>query len=537
MRWVCAAFTLLLCALMSCQKIPSPYNRETQTLRLNLRMEPCSLDPRKGNEVIASQIHFLLFEGLVRLNADMSISPAQASSYEVSHDGKVYTFHLKETVWSDGTPVTAHDFAKSWKMILSPQFPSPDAYLLYAICNAKLAKAGKIPLEQVGIHAQDDKTLVVELESPAPNFLQIAASSVLLPVSAKVEETNPDWASSSETIISNGPFCLKKWIPNHALTFDKNPSYRNSKEVKLDHILVDILDREMSSLHMYASGYFDLVGSPLSFFPSAIIDDLTQQNLLSFFPVAGTYFVAFNTIAAPFHNANIRRAFSYAISRKLLVEHITRLKEETALNILPPALIKESKAYFLDQDIERARFCLTQGLKELGVEQLEAPRIMFVNSDFNKRLVQALQQNWRDALGIEVALEPVEFKTLHENSDKGNFSLGIFAWLADYADPMNILERFSDRTNHRNYCKWEHTGYIRLLEEAKKTPDRSEYLVKIQEAEKLMIEEMPLTCLFHANYAFLIHSHVKDVEVSPLGHIYFDKISINVAKQQRGNRK
>ena len=358
----CFLGCFVLCMFTSCQKnIPSSTPSKEQNLRISLNAEPYSLDPRKGNDMVASQVQFLLFEGLVRLNPDMSVSPAAAKSYEISPDGKVYTFHLRNSLWSDGTKVTAYDFEKAWKKILDPQFPSPDAYLLYAIRNGKRAKAGQVPLEEVGVQSRDEMTLVVELESPMFNFLQIVASSVLLPVAEKMDETEPNWAMHKEMILSNGPFCLNEWLPRQKLVFEKNPLYHGAKAVKLDRILVDIIDRELPVLHMYASGHFDLVGTPLSFFPSALIDDLEKQKLLTFFPVAATKFLAFNTSTAPFHNANIRKAFAYAISRESIVQHVTRLNEEKALNVISPVLVADSKDYFSDGDTNSARKFFEQG--------------------------------------------------------------------------------------------------------------------------------------------------------------------------------
>ncbi len=518
---------------MSCQKKIPLHTCEEQNLRISLKKEPISFDPRKGNDMVASQMQFLLFEGLVRLNPDMSLSPAQAESYEISSDGKTYTFHLRDAFWSDKTKVTAYDFEKAWKKILDPQFPSLDAYLLYSIQNARRAKAGEVSLDQVGIRSLDEKTLVVELESPMFHFLQIVASSVLLPVSAKMEESNLNWASQKETIVSNGPFCLKEWLPHQKLVFQKNPNYHGAKEVKLDHILVDIIDRELPVLHMHASGHFDLVGTPLSFFPSVLLEDLERQKLLTFFPVAATKFLAFNTSIPPFNNANIRKAFAYAISRESIVQHVTRLKEEKALNIISKVLIPEPRAYFSDGDIKMARKFFQKGLEELSLNTIEPPVFMFVSSEINKALSQALQQMWFNALGVKVILEQTEFKVLHERAEKGNFSIGIFAWLADYGDPMNILERFANKDNHRNYSKWENEGYCDLLEDARKTASRPDYLAKVKKAEQLLIDQMPFTCLFHENYTFLIHPYIKGFEISPLGHIYFERISIDVAEQQR----
>jgi oligopeptide transport system substrate-binding protein len=514
---------ILTCVCMACHKHGS--SDKQRILRINLKTEPCSFDPRKGNDMVASQVHFLLFEGLVRLNKDMSITPALAKTFDISPDGKVYTFHLRDAVWSDGSTVTANDFEYSWKKILDPAFPSPDAYLLYAIKNAREAKMAHVPLSDVGIRSLDAKTLEVELENPTRNFLQIVASSVLLPISAKMEQKEPNWAMQKETILSNGPFCLTEWQPRHKISFAKNGSYHEAKKVKLDQILVDIIDREMPVLHMYASGHFDLVGTPLSFFPTDLIKDLKKS--LTFFPAASTKFLAFNTDKFPFHNANIRRAFAYAISRKSLVKHVTELNEDPALNVISPVLMEDRKSYFSDGDVAKAKAFFQKGLEELQVESIDSPVFIFVPSEVNKGIVQALQAMWWKALGVNVTLQQTEFKVLHERSKKGDFSMGIFAWLADYADPMNILERFTDKTLVRNYPKWEHAGYRKLVGEMQSISSKPDYLEKVRMAEQILIDEMPFTCLFHENYAFLLAPHVKGFEISPLGHIYFEKISID----------
>jgi oligopeptide transport system substrate-binding protein len=476
--------------------------------------------------MVTSQIHFMLYEGLFRLNPDMSLSLAQADSYEVSPDHQTYLFHLKNTFWSDGSPVTAYDFEKAWKSILDPQFFSPDSYLLYPIKHAKSAKEGKIPLSQVGIRAKDAKTLIVELERPTPYFLQILASSVLLPVNADRDKNDPNWSTQPDQLLSNGPFILKEWKFNQAMVFEKNPHYHEAARVKLDQVFIDIIDREMAVLHMYASGYFDLVGTPLSFFPSELVDDLEKKKVMKSYPVANTKFLAFNTASSPFHNANIRRAFALAIHRKSLVDHITRLDEKEALNVLPPVLLAQDAPYFVDGDISKAKKYLQKGLDELHMKEIGRVTFMYVSNELNHTLAQALQQMWLDALGVRVDLQHVEFKTLHERSSQGDFSIGLFAWLADYGDSMNILERFIDRNSHRNYPKWENATYTHLIEEAHRASSREQYLQKIKAAERLLIEEAPLTCLFHENYTFLIQPYVKGFAVSPLGHIYFDQISI-----------
>jgi oligopeptide transport system substrate-binding protein len=535
MKDVCKKIALFLSILsigftMACAKSNRKESRlEEQHLRINVSRPPLTFDPRKGTGMIASQIHYMLFEGLMKIEPDLTVIPAQAKSVEISPDGKIYTFHLRNTKWSDGTAVTAFDFEKSWKQILDPRFPCLDTYLLYCIKNAEQAKKGKVPLSEVGIFAKDCGTFIVELETPTPHFLQIVASSLLLPVSSSIEEKHPDWATSTKYMVSNGPFVLKEWKFNQEMIFEKNPKYHGANAVKLNRISVDIIDREMAVLHMYGSGHFDLIGTLLSFFPSALQQELQKENLFTFFPAAMSKLIAFNTTQFPFHNVNMRRAFALAINRKAIVEHITQLKEKEALSLIPPALLRrENIPLIADGDEIAAKKYFELGMKELNItiKDLKSISLLFYTTEVNHLISQELQNRWERVLGVKVRCESVEFKTLHDRAAKGDFTIGTFVWLALYGDPIDILSRFTDPTNHRNYSKWKNEHYNTLIRESLHMSSQDAYLEKLQEAEKLLVEEMPITCLYHDCYTFLIHPYVKGFAVSPLGHIYFEKMSI-----------
>jgi ABC-type oligopeptide transport system substrate-binding subunit len=178
-----------------------------------------------------------------------------------------------------------------------------------------------------------------------------------------------------------------------------------------------------------------------------------------------------------------------------------------------------------DHDVASARTLIQKALKDLGVppESLTVS-LMYVSSGVNQSIALKLQDHWSKILGIRIQLENIEFKQLHDRAKKSDFDIGIFAWLAYYNDPMNILERFQDKTSPRNYSKWTHERYNHLLHLAKQSPSPQVYAQMIQEAERFLMDEMPITGLYHDNYAFLIQPRVKGFAISPLGHIYFEKL-------------
>jgi len=502
-------------------------------LRINFKEEPSSLDPRRGRNMTgASHLHAMLFEGLMRLEPNGTTSCAQASSYEISLDQKIYIFHLGNTVWSDGTFVTAYDFEKTWKNILDPKFPALDAHALYCVKNAAAAKNGDMSLDQVGIYAKDANTLVVELEHPTPHFLQITASSVLFPISQTQEQRAPNWhLEAGDHFVCNGPFTLKEWKHHNHILLEKNLRYRLADQVKLEAIHISMIDNESATLHLYNQGNLDILGLPISPLPFDAYPDLIQKNALHIFEAPGTMVCMFNTKKFPFNNANMRKAFSYAIDRQLLIDNITQLRERPAFGLVPPHLKKNNeKEFFKDGDMRNARLFFQKGLEELGIkaEELKGKVIFsyWAHDHGCPMLPQAMQQQWLENLGVEVELEALEYKTLHEKGKKELFSIGYFVFLSMYHDPIELLQRFKSAHNARNYARWQSDAYADLLDKAESSLSQAEHFKLLDQAEELLMDEMPFAPIFHWNYALLAQPYVKGFTVSPLGFLCFDRIFI-----------
>lgn len=524
-----AAVCCLALLATSCQKKPLKTDAQERWVRLNLKNEPATLDPRKGGDVISSHMHFLLFEGLVRLNPDGSISPAQATSFEVSEDGMVYTFTMRDAVWSNGSPVTAHDFEKSWKDILDPNFPSVCAHLLYPIKNAEAAKKGSVSLAEVGIIAKDEKTLVITLEKPTPYFLDLISFCVFFPVNSQNDKEHPDWAySNGEHFISNGPFILKEWKHNNEIVAMRNPSYWDSSRVRPDYIHFSIVDNEITALQMFENGQLDMIGEPLSPLPTDALPSLKRKGILHKYPVGGTTMITFNVDKAPFNNAKIRKAFSYAIDRDAIVKNITQMGELAALNAVPPILKNNrNRAFFNDSDRDLAKSLLEEGMKEIGIsrERFKEHTYYYSSSEINHKIAQAIQQQWLDVLGVQIKIENLDHKVLMDKLVKRDYSCAQSLWCAQYNDQMNILERFKHKANAKNYPNWENPEFIRLLEASfyESGVKRAEVL---EQAEEIFLNEMPICPIYHWDMAYVVQPHLDNVGITPIGDIVFEKLTI-----------
>ncbi|MBS0648056.1 MAG: peptide ABC transporter substrate-binding protein [Verrucomicrobia bacterium] len=529
-RW--APLLLLVTALSSCtrqepqQKPPKKFH----TLRMNISREPTTMDPRQGSELVGSTLHFMLFEGLVRLNPDNSITPAQAQSIEISDDRKTYIFHLRKTKWSDGTRVVAADFENAWKKILTPNFPAANAHLLYPIKNAEKAKRGVVPLDQVGIRAPDSKTLVVELENPTPYFLDLISFCVFFPVSHTVDETDPAWMQeASSHFISNGPFRLVSWKHHNELVLEKNPYYWEAPQIDLDKIQISMVSDENTVLNMYKKNELDIMGLGISPLPKDALLQYQQWGELKTYSIPATTILCFNVNRFPFDNKNIRKAFAYAVNRKEIVDNITQLEEEVATNIIPSGLkYNPHLSYFQDNNIKRAQKLFRRGLEELHITPQEFPVITYYYShdSLNHKLAQALQQQWSKILGVKVHLEQSDHKVFLDRLKNRNYDLAQSFWFAQYNDPLSILERFKYQANAKNYCGWENPEYIRLLEKSYTDATEEERMKTLKTAEALFMEEMPLTPLYHWKSAFMIKDHLDYKEFPADGFFELTRISV-----------
>jgi oligopeptide transport system substrate-binding protein len=516
-------------------RIGKSSQEQEQCLRINLKEDPSCLDPRRARNLSgASQIQAMLFEGLMRLEPDGTLSCAQASSYEISADRKTYLFRLKETFWSDGTPVVAADFVETWKSILSPSFPSCDAYPFFCIKHAEAVKKGVLLPDQLGIYARDSKTLIVELEHPNLYFLHLTASTVFFPVNRMKDRFFPEWyLEATEHFVSNGPFKLVLWKHHEEMLLEKNTFYHRANEVKLELIYITMIQSGIATLHIHESGLFDITGLPLSPLPVDLCRELAQKNLLTIKRAPGTAVCMFNTKRFPFNNINMRKAFSYGLNRQHMIDTITLLEEEPAFDLLPPFLNKnKATPYFKDQDIAFARACFQKGLKELEItpSHLEKKiRFSFWKQDHGCPLLpQALQERWLEHLGIEVQLEALDFQELHDQAKKGLFSMGYFVLLALHRadNGLELFERFKDEHYPRNYSRWENKTYTDLLNRSMQSSSEEESIVLFDEARKILMEELPFVPLFYWNFGLLVQPHVKGLEISPLGYLHFDRVFI-----------
>ncbi len=515
-------FLAILILFLAAACSSSAPSKTANCMKISFNSHPTTLDPRRSGDFASSTLICLIYEGLTRCLPDGTSEPGLAYNVEISPDQKQYIFHLRESYWTDGVPVTAYDFEDSWKKIIDPSFPSFCSYLLFPIKNAERCYKGELPLSEAGIQALDPYTLFIELERPTPYFLSLTAFPLFLPYPSHIQENS----ASIDKPVSNGPFQIDKLIPNAEISLIKNENFWNPEKVLLDQIHISILSDESTALQMFERGDLDWIGGPFAPIPPDAMEMLMKRPELRFVPMAATTFCTFNTETFPFKNSHLRKAFSFAINREEIVEKIAQIGQLPATRSLPPTLFgNQNKVLYPLQDPVLAREFFRRGLDELGIraEDLSHLTLYYKQGQIEKRLAAALQRQWIEVLGVTVELEQLEQKSQLQILQKRDYQMALGTWIAQFHDPINILERFKDRKNLKNYPGWENQEFASLLNQATLSLDSQKRMEILEQAESLFADQMPLAPIYHWSNPMISNPNICSIPTTPSGGILFER--------------
>lgn len=516
----------------------TPQEKRISTIHLNLSDEPLSLDPRTVRTLRDLTLVKQLFEGLYRLDEKSVPQPAVAQKCDISSDGHTYTFILRDTKWSNGDPVTAHDFEYAWTKVLDSHFPSDYAYMLYPIKNAKLYRQGQCTLDKVGILATDDHTLVVTLENPTPYFLELTAFPTFFPVNQKVDLTLSKWASPPGShFVSNGPFTLNKWTPEDALELAKNNTYWDVSSVHLDGLEFTIIADNITESYLYEKDKIDWLGQPLSqSITPELMGKLKQEGSLQSYDVLGTFWLVFNTKVTPLDDPCLRQALALSLNREEIIHYVLQGNQKPATSVLPPIISLQQEPYFKDYDTKKASELFHTYLEthHFTKETMPPLSLTYMPTERNRKLVQVIAEKWRQVLGINVELVGIEKHYYRQELKCGDFMIATSDWIADFKDPLAFLEVFKndmENGNGVNTSRWQNTEFKSLLDLASREVNSAKRQDLLHRAEKILMDEMPVAPLYHYSFDYAKKDEISAVILSPLGTADFKNAILNGKKK------
>lgn len=451
--------------------------------------EPETIDPAIVTDQVSMRVAAALFEGLCRNGVDGKPEPAVAERWEVSHDRKTYTFHLRPgVVWSHGDPVTARDFVFSWRRALEPATAADYASQLFIIRNARAYNEGALKdFGEVGVRAIDDRTLEVVLENPTPYFIDLCAFPTFAPVhEAALAKHGSAWIKPGN-LVGNGAYLLDDWLLDDRIVLKKNPRYWDAANVRMRSIDVMPVGDPNTALNYFLTGQADLMMDKGTV-PTSLVAKLRQQPWFHTGPFLGTWFVRFNVTRRPFDDPRVRHAFSLAIDRRRITEKITQLGESPAFALVPPGTGAGYEPPRGDGfDPRKARELLAQAGYPDGrgfplVEYLHLPLLV------ERNIAVELQAMWKENLGVEVGLAKQEQKIWLASMRELSYQMTRSSWVGDYNDPNTFLEMFTSGSGN-NRTGWKSTEYDALIAAAAREPDAQQRNDIFRGAETLLIRD------------------------------------------------
>lgn len=493
-----------------------------QYIRYNLGAEPETLDPARMTGLPEGTAINCLLEGLTRYDANNVPQPAIAEKWDISPDGLTYTFHLRDAKWSNGDPVTADDFVYSWLRALDPNTAADYAYQLFYIKGAEEYNGGNGKKEDVAVKALDPKTLQVTLKAPAPQFLGLTAFQTYMPVNAKMDQQNTEWYKSPETYICNGPFKLARWEHNQKLEMVKNENYWDAKSVKLAKLDMTLVESYDTAYNMYKTDQVDILVESV---PTQEIPQLKASGELKIYPDTALYFYRFNVKKKPLDDVRVRKALAMAIDRQAIIDNITQAEQKPAFGYVPFGFVdadgKDFQANsgnaFFKEDAAAAKQLLAEaGFPDgKGFPKL---KLLYNTNEAHQKVAQAVQQMWKKNLGIDVELVNQEWQVYLDSMDHQNFDICRSGWSPDYLDPMTFIDMFvTEPPENNNDTNWGNKNYDALVKKANSTGNQKERMAAMHEAEKILMDEMPIMPIYYYTKPCLIKDNVKDVIIPPFG--------------------
>lgn len=505
---------------------------EKQEITINNGAEPESLDPHKVSGVPESNLLRQMLVGLTSNDANGKTIPGMAESWE-SADNKVWTFKLRDAKWSNGDPVTAHDFVYSFRRVVDPNTASPYATYLAGlkVVNAQDIVDGKAKPETLGVKAIDDKTLEITLSEPVPYLPDTLFHTSVKPVNQKVIEAHGEKWTSPENFVGNGPYKLKDWQVNERIVLERNPAYFNDANTTINQITFLAIPQDTTDVSRYKAGEIDITADAL---PATQFESLKKElgDQVKVQPKLCTYYYEFNHTQAPFNDVKVRKALSLVLDRETITDKILKQGQTPAYQYTPPSIqgmknyTPEWHAWDKAKRIEEAKKLLNEaGYNESNPLKFD---LLYNTSEAHKTLAVAAASFWKKDLGfVDITLNNQEWKTYLETRRNQKFQMSRGGWCADYNEASTFLNTFLS-TDSNNYGKYNNPEFDAIMGKTLGTGVTPEQRGELyQQAEALLDKDSATIFVYHYVSPRLVKPYVAGfTDTDPLNQYHIKDLKI-----------
>lgn len=493
-----------------------------QRIRIVLKSEPPNLNSVQATDVVSSFVLNHLMEGLLQYDARNELIPAVAERWDLRSDGA--TFWLRRDArWSDGKPVTAHDFIFAWQQVINPASASQYAFALFPIANAERINRGELSLDKLGVHAIGDYQLEVQFERPCPYFLGLTAFATYFPLREDFYRAHAQrYAADVDDLLFNGAFTLTRWDHGARLTLSKNPQYWNAKNIRLQEIDIPYITTDaLAAFNLFEQGSVALAQLDASTLQEAMARGAPMQ----LFQTGGIYFLEFNFRNDRLtRNVHLRRAIQAIFSPAQLVNKVIGLPGNIPATSLFPSTVKGERgllraAYpppLLPNSVALARSELEQAKRELNIDRWPPLVLLAGTSGTAKKQAEYFQQLLQRGLGIPVRIDNQIFKQALDKMTRGDFDIAMAGWVPDFDDAITFGDLMAS-WNENNRGRYSNSAYDALVRAANATGDQTMRMPLFAQMQKILIEDVPILPTFESAEMYVIDPRLHGVARARFG--------------------
>ncbi|WP_025733515.1 peptide ABC transporter substrate-binding protein [Carnimonas nigrificans] len=479
------------------------------TLNVGIIDDPASLSPPKiTGGVWEEDVLRDIFAGLVDVSEDGKVIPGVATRWDISDDGKTYTFHLRDSKWSDGEPVTAHDFVFALRYMINPKNAATGVERLYPLENAENIAKGNAAPDTLGVTAPDDHTLVFKLNEPAAYFLKMLVLPPFYPLPEHAVKQYGDQWSKADNIVVNGAFKPVKWVQGTELDTRKNDNYYDAKDVSLDGVTYYPMPDREAGITRFRSGELDILRD----FPAARYKFLQKSlgDSVKITPNLGTEYYVFNLREGhPTADPKVREALSIAINRTVIANQLLEGAVKPAYSLVPPGAsdysiqVQPGLKHDIDERQQRARELLKEA--GYGPDKPLKLSIRYNSGDQQQRVAVAIAAMWKP-LGVQVTMNNSDSNVHYSTLRRGDFEIGRAAWISSYDDPQNFLQLVYNVGN--NYGDYQDSEFRKLFSASNTEMDKAKRRSLLQQAEARLSSQYIEAPIFHYTARNLVKTDI-----------------------------